>query len=145
MEKKFEVKLIKKKEDLDSFLENQCGIEQFKKDREERINDMICDFEFYLINEAIRLKSRVLFVVNYTKYKDMENGTRGDVVFKSFVDKDKAYEFLSQAKKEDFFASVCDYHFDRLLKMSDIEFEGMPDLGSKDLARKYREVMREQG
>lgn len=142
MEKKVEVKLIKTHKDIDSFLEETYDVKQFKKERQERLNDMVRDFEVYLLNEAIRLKSRVLFIVNYTKYEELKNGTRGEAIFKSFVDKDLAYEFFSQAKKEDFYASVCDYHFDKLLKMSDNEFECLPDLGNKDLARKYREVMR---
>lgn len=142
MEKKVEVKLIKTHKDLYSFFEEICDVKQFQKEREEKLKDMFRDFEVYLLNEAIRLNSRVLFIVNYTKYEELKNGTRSETVFKSFVDKDDAYEFLSQAKKEDFYASVCDYHFDNLLKMSDNEFEGLPDLGNKDLARKYREVMR---
>lgn len=111
-------------------------------EHEERLKDMFRDFEVYLLKEAIRLKSRFLFIVNYTKYEELKNGTRCEGVFKSFVDKDEAYEFLSQVKKEDFYASVCDYHFDKLLKMNDNEFECLPDLGNKGLARKYREVMR---
>lgn len=143
MEKKVEVKLIKTHKDIDSFLEETYDVKQFKKERQERLNDMVRDFEVCLLNEVIRLKSRVLFIVNYTKYEELKNGTRCESIFKSFVDKDLAYEFLSQAKKEDFYASVCDYHFDKLLKMSDNEFECLPDLGNKDLASKYREVMRE--
>lgn len=142
MEKKVEVKLIKTHKDLDSLLKETCDVKQFQKEREERLKDSFREFECYLLNEAIRLKSRVLFIVNYIKFEELENGTRCEGVFKSFVDKDEAYEFLSQAKKEDFYASVCDYHFDKLLKMSDNEFESLPDLGNKDLARKYREVMR---
>lgn len=142
MKKKVELKLFKTNKDFESFFEKIGDVNQFQKEREERLNDMVRDFEVYLLKEAIRLKSRVLFIVNYTKYEQLKNGTRGDVVFKSFVDKDAAYEFLSQAKKEDFYASVCDYHFDKLLNMSDNEFKGLPDLGNKDLARKYREVMR---
>lgn len=141
MEKKVEVKLIKTHKDIDSFLEETYDVKQFKKERQERLNDMVRDFEVYLLNEAIRLKSRVLFIVNYTKYEELKNGTRCEAIFKSFVEKDLAYEFFSQAKKEDFYASVCDYHFDKLLKMSDNEFECLPDLGYKDLAMKYREVM----
>lgn len=35
------------------------------------------------------------------------------------------------------------YTYDDLLNgTADTEFEGLPDLGNKDLAKKYREVMR---
>lgn len=110
-------------------------------EHEERLKDMFRDFEVYLLKEAIRLKSRVLFIVNYTKYEKLKNGTRGEALFKSFVDKDAAYEFLSHIKTIDFYASVCDYHFDKLLNMSDNEFECLPDLGNKGLRKKYRDVM----
>lgn len=39
---------------------------------------------------------------------------------------------------------IIEYNFDKLLSMNDIEFEGMPDLGCKDLMRKYRQVMRDK-
>lgn len=143
MKKKVELKLFKTNKNLESFLEKIGDVNQFQKEREERLNDMFRDFEVYLLNEAIRLKSRVLFIVNYTKYEELKNGTRSEAVFKSFVDKDAAYEFLLHIKTVDFYASVCDYHFDKLLNMSDNEFECLPDLGNKGLAEKYREVMRE--
>ena len=143
MKKKVKVKLIKTNKDLESFFNKIDDVNQFQKEREEILNDMVRDFEVYLLNEAIRLKSRVLFIVNYTKYEELKNGTRGEVVFKSFVDKDSAYKFLSHIKTVDFYASVCDYHFDKLLEMSDNEFESLPDLGNKGLAMKYREIMRE--
>lgn len=143
MKKKVKVKLIKTNKDLESFFDEIANVNQFQKEREEILNDMVRDFEVYLLNEAIRLKSRVLFIVNYTKYEELKNGTRSEAVFKSFVDKDSAYKFLSHIKTVDFYASVCDYHFDKLLEMSDNEFESLPDLGNKGLAMKYREIMRE--
>lgn len=142
MKKKVKVKIIKTNKDLESFFDEIDDVNQFKKEREKILNDMVRDFEVYFLNEAIRLKSRVLFIVNYTKYEELKNGTRCEGVFKSFVDKDAAYEFHSHIKTVDFYASVCEYHFDNLLKISDNEFEGLPDLGNKGLARKYREVMR---
>lgn len=142
MKKKVKVKIIKTNKDLESFFDEIDDVNQFQKEREKILNDMVRDFEVYLLNEAIRLKSRVLFIVNYTKYEELKNGTRSEAVFKSFVDKDAAYEFLSHIKTVDFYASVCDYHFDKLLNMSDNEFECLPDLGNKGLAMKYRGVMR---
>lgn len=119
MKKKVKVKHIMTNKDLESFFEEIEDVNNFQKEREQRLNGMVRDFEVYLLKEAIRLKSSVLFIVNYTKYEELENGSRCVGVFKSFINKDAAYEFLSQAKKEDFYASVCDYHFDKLLNMSD--------------------------
>lgn len=140
MKKKVEVKLLKGTKYFDSLLADIDGTEKF---REERLKRVFGDFENYLLNNAIMLKCRVIFVVNYTKSEKLEDGIRNDVVFKAFATEDAAREFLSQAKKEDYYASMCDYHFDRLLLMSDIDFDGLPDLGNKDLALKYRNVMRD--
>lgn len=145
MKKKFEVKLLKNTKDFGLFLGGMCGIEQLKADRDEWMKEMFLDFEVFLLSNLIMLKSRVLFVVNYTKSEKLENGIRNNAFFKVFDNKDAAREFLSQAKKEDFYASMCEYNFDKLIKMSDNEFESLPNLGNKELARKYREVMREQG
>lgn len=143
MEKKVEVKLIKTPKDIDSFLEEICCIEQFQREREEKLKDMFHDFEVYLLNEAIKLKSRFVYVVSHTEYVYLKNGARIDTIYESFVDKDLADSDLLKAKEKDHFAIMMDYHFDKLLDMRDNEFDEFPDLGAKGLQRKYREIMRE--
>lgn len=143
MKKKVEVKLIKTPKDIDSFLEEICCVEQFQREREEKLKDMFHDFEVYLLNEAIKFKSRVVYVVSHTEYVDLKNGDRIDTIYASFADKDLADFALSKAKEKDSLAIMMDYHFDKLLNMSDNEFEDIPDLGVKGLQRKYREIMRE--
>lgn len=99
------------------------------------------DFEKFLLEKAIDLKKQRLYVLNYTKYniEKISLDTYYCVVGTKQAAEWQQQEFL----KEGISSTICDYDFGNLLKMSDNEFESLPDLGGKDLARKYREVMNE--
>ena len=98
-------------------------------------------FEKWLLEKAIELKKQRLYVLYYTK-QNIET-TSFDVCYCVCGIKEAAEWKQKELLKEGTYSTICDYDFDKLLKMSDNEFEGLPDLGGKDLARKYRKVLRE--
>lgn len=110
------------------------------------LNDIMVVFEEDLIKTAIKLKARQLYAVNFNA-RNYSGGSTTTVKYELF------YKFFSTENEANAYAkslialsdrrNIIEYNFDKLLSMSDIEFEGMPDLGNKDLMRKYREVMRE--
>ena len=116
-----------------------CTAEE-KEMRVSSLKKAVQDFEKWLLEKAVDLKKQRLYVLNYTKY-NIENisletrylicGTKEAVEWQQ-------KELLKGGTP----STICDYDFGKLLKMSDNEFEGLPDLGNNDLARKYREVMR---
>lgn len=99
------------------------------------------DFEKWLLEKAIDLKKQRLYVLNYTKYNIEKNSF--DVCYCVCGTKEAAewqqHEFLNSGIS----STIVDYDFGKLLKMSDNEFESLPDLGGKDLARNYRKVLRD--
>lgn len=115
-------------------------VEDLTEMRVSSLNKAVQDFEKWLLEKAIDLKKLRLYVLNYTKY-NIENisletgylicGTKEAVEWQQ-----------KELLKDGISSTICDYDFGKLLKMSDNEFEGLPDLGGKDLARKYRGVMR---
>lgn len=97
------------------------------------------DFEKWLLEKAIDLKKQRLYVLHYTKY-NIET-ISFDGCYCVCGTKESAEWQQKELLKGGTSSTICDYDFDKLLKMSDNEFEGLPDLGDKDLARKYRKVM----
>lgn len=98
------------------------------------------DFEKWLLGKAIDFKKTRLYVLHYTKY----NIEKISFYYCYCVCGTKE---AAECQKEELLkggtsSTICEYDFGKLIKMSDNEFEGLPDLGGKDLARKYREVMR---
>lgn len=117
-------------------------VEELNEIRVSSLSKAVQDFEKWLLEKAIDLKKQRLYVLHYTK-RDVATFSLDD--YYCLVASKEAAEW----QKEEFLkngisSTICDYDFDKLLKMSDNEFEGLPDLGNKDLARKYRKVMREQ-
>jgi hypothetical protein len=103
-------------------------------------NKAVQDFEKWLLEKAIDLKKIRLYVINYTKY-NIEKFSF-DVCYCVCGTKEAAECQKEELLKGGIYSTIVEYNFDNLLKMSDNEFESLPDLGGKDLARKYREVMR---
>lgn len=104
------------------------------------LNNAVQDFEKWLLERAIDLKKQCLYVVHYTKY-NIETISL-DTCYCVCGTKEAAVWQKEELLKGGVSSTICEYDFDKLLKMSDNEFEGLPDLGGKDLARKYRGVMR---
>lgn len=110
------------------------------------LNNIMIRFEEDLLKTAIKLKARQLYAVNFDA-RNYSGGSTTTVKYELF------YKFFLTEKEADTYAralialsdrrNIIGYNFDKLLSMSDIEFEGMPDLGNKDLVRKYRKVMSE--
>lgn len=137
--KEIKVKIVNGKvADIDDFM----SVKELQSMREKSLKRLMNDFERFLFKEAIRMKSKTIWMVFYSKNDKTLDCQRIDTYYKSFDSKESAEKYLESVKKFDFFSSMCDYHFDKLLSMSDIEFEDMPDLGCKDLLREYRESMR---
>lgn len=105
------------------------------------LNKAVQDFEKFLLEKVIDLKKQRLYVLHYTKH-NIETCSL-DTCYCVIGSKEAAEWQQKEFLKGGVSSTICDYHFDKLLKMSDNEFESLPDLGGKDLARKYREVMRE--
>lgn len=117
--------------------------EELTEMRVSSLNKAVQDFEKWLIGKAIDLKKQCLYVLYYTKY-NIENISY-DVCYFVFGTKEAAKWHQKELLNDGTSSTILDYNFDKLIKMSDNEFESLPNLGNKELARKYREVMREQG
>lgn len=139
--KEIKVKILNEKDiDTDDFM----SVKELQSMREQSIKRLMNDFERLLLSEAIRIKSKTIYMVHYSENNETLDCQRIDTYYKSFDSKEAAEKYLEKVKKFDFYSSMCDYHFDKLLAMSDIEFDEIPDLGCKDLMREYREVMRDK-
>lgn len=117
--------------------------EELTEMRVSSLNEAVQDFEKWLLGKAIDFKKQRLYVLHYTKY-NIEN-TSYDVCYDVCGTKEAAECQQNELLKDGTSSTILDYNFDKLIKMSDNEFESLPNLGNKELARKYREVMREQG
>lgn len=104
------------------------------------LNKAVQDFEKFLLEKAIDLKKQRLYVLNYTKYNIEKISL--DTCYCIVGTKEAAEWQKEELLKGGTNSTIVEYNFDNLLNMSDNEFEGLPNLGNKDLARKYREVMR---
>lgn len=122
--------------------------EDIDSTQQRALNNIMVRFEKDLLEEAIKLKARKLYAVNFDA-RNYSGGSKTTIKYELF------YKFFLTEKEADAYAriilrsltdrkNVIEYNFDKLLSMSDIEFEGIPDLGHKDLVRKYREVMHER-
>ena len=118
----------------------ELNTEKVDEMRVSSLQKAVEDFEKCLLERAIDLKKTRLYVLNYTKYniEKCSLDTCYCVIGSNEAAEWQRKEFL----KGGISSTICEYDFDKLIKMSDNEFEGLPDLGGKDLARKYREVMR---
>lgn len=111
------------------------------------LNNIMIRFEEDLLQTAIKLKARQLYAVNFNA-RNYRGGSKTTIKYELF------YKFFLTEKEANTYArslivlsdrrNIIEYNFDKLLSMSDIEFEGMPDLGNKELVRKYRQVMRDK-
>lgn len=111
------------------------------------LNNIMIRFEEDLLKTAIKLKSRQLYAVNFDA-RNYSGGSKTTIKYELF------YKFFLTEKEANTYAralivlsdrrNIIEYNFDKLISMSDIEFEGMPDLGNKELIRKYRQVMRDK-
>lgn len=136
-----DVKKIKDALDWSELEGKLCTAEEFNEMRVSSLNKAVLDFEEWLLKKAIDLKKTHLYVLHYTKY-NIENISL-DFCYCVCGTKEAAVWQKEELLKGGTSSTICDYDFDKLLKMSDNEFESLPDLGGKDLARKYREIMRE--
>ena len=114
--------------------------EEFTEMRVSSLQKAVEDFEKWLLEKAIDLKLKRLYVLNYTKF-NIEKCSL-DYCYCVIGTKEAAEWQQKELLKEGISSTIVDYDFGKMLKMSDDEFESLPDLGGKDLARKYREVMR---
>jgi hypothetical protein len=114
--------------------------EELTEMRVSSLQKAVEDFEKWLLEKAIDLKKIRLYVINYTKY-NIEKFSF-DVCYCVCGTKEAAECQKEELLKGGISSTIVEYNFDNLLKMSDNEFESLPDLGGKDLAMKYREVMR---
>ena len=139
---KVSVDVKKIKEALDwSELEGKLSTaEELNEMRVSSLQKAVEDFEKWLLEKAIDLKLKRLYVLHYTKY-NVET-TSFDACYCVCGTNEAAKLQQKELLNGGTSSNICDYDFDKLLKMSDNEFESLPDLGGKDLARKYREVMR---
>ena len=136
-----DVKKIKDALDWSELEGKLCTAEEFNEMRVSSLKKAVQDFEKWLLERAVDLKKQRLYVVQYTKHNIKK--TSLDSCYCVCGTKEAA-EWLKEEKLKDVISStIVEYNFDKLLKMSDNEFESLPDLGGKDLARKYRQVMRE--
>ena len=107
--------------------------EELNEMRVSSLQKAVEDFEKWLLEKAIDLKKTRLYVLHYTKY-NIEKCSL-DTCYCVIGSKEAAEwqqkEFLNGGVS----STICEYDFDKLNKMSDNEFEGLPDLGVKDLAR----------
>jgi len=134
---------VKKIEEALDFSELKGKLSTAKELNEMRVSSLqkaVEDFEKWLLEKAIDLKKTHLYVLNYTKYniEKISLDTCYCVVGTKEAAEWQQKEFLKYSVS----STIVDYDFGKMLKMSDDEFKGFPDLGYKDLARKYREVMR---
>ena len=131
---------------LDWNLFDKC-FETVENKAQKALNNIMVRFEEDLLQTAIKLKARHLYAVNFNA-RNYSGGSTTTVKYELF------YKFFLTEKEANAYAralialsdrrNIIEYNFDKLLSMIDIEFEGMPDLGNKDLVRKYRQVMRDK-
>lgn len=138
---KVNVDVKKIQEALDwSELKGKLSTAEVDEMRVSSLQKAVKDFEKWLLEKAIDLKKQRLYVLNYTKYNIEKISL--DYCY-CVVDTKEAAEWQQQELLNGGTSStIVEYNFDNLLNMSDNEFESLPDLGCKDLARRYREVMR---
>lgn len=130
---------------LDWNLFDKC-FETIENKAQKALNDIMVRFEEDLLQMAIKLKARHLYAVNFNA-RNYSGGSTTTVKYELF------YKFFLTEKEANAYAralidlsdrrNIIEYNFDKLLSMSDIEFDEIPDLGCKDLMCKYREVMRD--
>jgi hypothetical protein len=118
----------------------ELNTEKIDEMRVSSLNKAVQDFEKWLLEKAIDLNKQRLYVLNYTKY-NIEKFSF-DVCYCVCGTKEAAEWQKKEFLNGGISSTIVEYNFDNLLKMSDNEFESLPDLGGKDLAKKYREVMR---
>lgn len=127
-----DVKNIKKYLELNTSKVDEMRVSSLKK--------AVNDFEKWLLEKAIDLKKQRLYVLHYTKYNIEKISF--DCCYCVCGTKEAAECQKEELLKGGTSSTIVEYNFDNLLKISDNEFEGLPDLGNKDLASKFREVMR---
>lgn len=139
---KVSVDVNKIKESLDlSELEGKLStVEELTEMRVSSLQKAVDDFEKWLLEKAIDLKKQRLYVINYTKYNIEKISL--DYCYCVIGTKEAAEWQQQELLNGGTSSTIVEYNFDNLLNMSDNEFESLPDLGNKGLARKYREVMR---
>ena len=138
-----DVKKVKEALDWSELKGKLSTAEELTEMRVSSLQKAVEDFEKWLLEKAIDLKKTRLYVLYYTKYNIEECSL--DTCYCVIGSKEVAEWQRKEFLKDGISSTTVDYNFDNLLKMSDNEFESLPDIGHKDLARKYREVMREQG
>jgi hypothetical protein len=131
---------VKKVIDALDWSELKCKLSTSEELTESSLQRAVQDFEKWLLEKAIDLNKQRLYVLNYTKY-NIEKFSF-DVCYCVCGTKEAAECQKEELLKGGISSTIVEYNFDNLLKMSDNEFESLPDLGGKDLAMKYREVMR---
>ena len=136
------VKNVKEALDWSELKGKLSTVEELTEMRVSSLQEAVQDFEKWLLEKAIDLKLQHLYVLHYTKY-NIENISY-DVCYCVCGTKEAAEWQQKELLKDGTSSTILDYNFDKLIKMSDNEFESLPNLGGKELARKYREVMREQ-
>lgn len=135
-----DVKKIQEDIDFSELMGKLSTEEEFTEMRVSSLRKAVEDFEKWLLEKAIDLKRQRLYVLNYTKY-NIEKCSL-DYCYCVVGTKEAAEWQQKELLKDGANSTIVEYNFDNLLKMSDNEFESLPDLGGKDLAKKYREVMR---
>jgi hypothetical protein len=136
-----DVKKVKESIDWSELMGKLSTAEELNKIRVSSLQKAVEDFEKWLLEKAIDLKKQRLYVLHYTK-QNIEKCSI-DTCYCVIGSKEAAEWQRNEFLKDGISSTICEYDFDKLLKMSDNEFEGLPDLGGKDLARKYRKVMRD--
>lgn len=135
-----DVKKVKDALDWSELKGKLSTAEELTEMRVSSLQKAVEDFEKWLLEKAIDLKKTRLYVLHYTKYNIEKISF--DFCYCVCDTKEAAEWQKEELLKGGTSSTICEYDFDKLLKMSDNEFEGLPDLGGKDLARKYRGVMR---
>jgi hypothetical protein len=131
---------VKKVIDALDWSELKCKLSTSEELTESSLQMAVQDFEKWLLEKAIDLNKQRLYVLNYTKYNIEKISF--DVCYCVCGTKEAAEWQQKEFLNGGISSTIVEYNFDNLLKMSDNEFESLPDLGGKDLAMKYREVMR---
>lgn len=137
-ERKVKVSVDVKK--IEEALDLMSTAEEFTEMRVSSLQKALKNFEKWLLEKAIDLKLKRLYVLNYTKF-NIEKCSL-DYYYCVVGTKEAAEWQQKEFLNGGISSTIVEYNFDNLLKMSDNEFECLPDLGCKDLERKYREVMR---
>ena len=138
-----DVKNVKEALDWSELNGKLSTVEELTEMRVSSLQKAVQDFEKWLLEKAIDLKLQHLYVLHYTKV-NIESLAL-DTWYCVIGSKEAAEWHQKELLKDGTTSTILDYNFDKLIKMSDNEFESLPNLGGKELARKYREVMREQG